>query len=87
VSQPPPEPQWGLGKAVRRLREEAKLSQQMLAERAELSVSWLSRVESGDHDPTWGDMRRVAAGLGVSLERLSEVAEELEGTDRSEGAG
>lgn len=64
--------------AVRRLRKEVGLSQPALADRAEVSASWISRLESGDHDPTWGDMRRVAAGLGVSLERLSEVAEELE---------
>lgn len=64
--------------AVRQLREKAGLSQRALAERAGISASWLSRIESGDYDPTWGSMRRVAGGLGVSLERLSEVAEELE---------
>jgi len=38
----------------------------------------LSRIESGDDDPRWGDMRRVARGLGVSMEELSEVAETSE---------
>ena len=74
----PHEPQRGLGQAVRRLREEANLSPRTLAERAGMSASWLSRIESGDYDPTWGNMRRVAQGLGVSMESLSELAEELE---------
>jgi len=66
--------------AVRQLRKEAGLSQSALADRAGISTSWISKIEGGGHDPTWGDMRRVAAGLGVSLEKLSEVAEELEST-------
>ncbi|HEX5984175.1 MAG TPA: helix-turn-helix transcriptional regulator [Solirubrobacterales bacterium] len=74
----PHEPQRGLGKAVRKLREEAGWSQQGLADRAGVSASWLSRIESGDYDPTWGTMRRVAGGLDVSLEKLADVAGELE---------
>jgi len=73
-----PEPQSGLGKAVRSLREEAGVDQATLAERAELPLSLIAEIESGRSDPTWGDMRRVAEALGVSLERLSELAEELE---------
>jgi transcriptional regulator with XRE-family HTH domain len=74
----PDKPQRGLGAAVRQLREEAALSQQALAERAGRSASWISQIESGDCDPRWGDMRRVAAALGVSVEVLAELAEELE---------
>jgi transcriptional regulator with XRE-family HTH domain len=75
-SRPPREPQQGLGSAIRTLRERARLSPSELAERAGISISLLSQVESGDQDPRWGDMRRVARGLGVSMEELSEVAEE-----------
>jgi transcriptional regulator with XRE-family HTH domain len=71
-------PQRGLGKAVRQLREEAKLTHEALAERSDLSASQLGRIEAGEDDPVWGDMRRVAAGLEVSLERLAELAEEFE---------
>lgn len=74
----PHEPQRGLGRAVRILRERAGLGPSQLAERAGISISWLGRIESGDHDPSWGDMRRVARGLGVSMEALAEVAEENE---------
>ena len=38
-------PQRGLGKAIRFLREESKMSGSTLAERAELSASWISRIE------------------------------------------
>ncbi len=30
------------------------------------------------YDPSWGDMRRIARALDVSLEMLSELAEEYE---------
>jgi transcriptional regulator with XRE-family HTH domain len=74
----PTGPQKGLGKAVRHLREEAKLNPETLAERAGLPASQMAKIEAGEDDPVWGDMRRVAAGLGVSMERLAELAEELE---------
>ena len=72
------EPQQGLASAVRILRERAGLSRSELAERAGISTSWLSRIESGSYDPSWGSMRRIARGLDVSMEVLSEVAEENE---------
>ena len=75
---PPSEPQKGLGRAVRELRRGAKLSQEDLAQAAQIPAPLLARIESGKHDPTWGDMRRVAQVLGVSLETLSELAEEHE---------
>lgn len=75
-SQPPADPQKGLAKAIRLLRRKAQISQETLAEKAGLHASYLARVESGFEDPTWGDMRRVAQALGVSMEALSELAEE-----------
>lgn len=73
-----PEPQSGLGKAVRSLRERAGVDQATLAERADLPGSLIAEIESGLSDPTWGDMRKVAEALGVTLEALSELAEEFE---------
>jgi len=75
---PPSEGHRGLAKAVHELRKRAQLSQAALAEQADLPASTLARIESGLHDPTWGDMRRVAQALGVSMEALSELAEEEE---------
>lgn len=74
----PQEPQSGLGRAVRALREQAGIDPATLAKRAGLPVSLVAEIESGRSDPTWGDMRKVAEALGVSLEKLSELAEEYE---------
>ena len=68
-----------LGQAVRTLRQKTGLSQDALAARAGLDASSIARIEAGQVDPTWGSMRRIAAGLGVPLEELAELAETLEG--------
>ena len=73
------EPQSGLGQAVQALRVEAGIDRAALAERSELPEPLIAEIESGNADPAWGDVRRLALALGVSLERLSELAEELEG--------
>ena len=75
---PPSEGQRGLAKAVHELRERAKLSQAALAEQAGLPPALVAEIERGKHDPTWGDIRRIAAALGVSLEALSDLAESHE---------
>ena len=72
---PPSEGQRGLAKAVQELREKAGLSQAALAERADLPTAALAALESGESDPAWGDARRLAAALGVSMEALAELAE------------
>jgi len=64
--------------AVHELRRKAGLSQDALAERADLPPPIIARIESGTGDPRWGDMRRIARALGVSMEALSELAEQYE---------
>lgn len=72
------DPQVGLGKAIRHLRHEAQLSQEVLGEKAEIHPTWISHIESGRINPTWGNVRRIATGLGVKLARLAELAERYE---------
>lgn len=72
------DPQIGLGKAIRKLRTEAKLSQEALGERAEIHPTWISHIESGRINPTWGNVRRIARGLKVPLQRLAQLAEDYE---------
>lgn len=72
------DPQIGLGKAIRKLRQERKLSQEALGNRAEIHPTWISHIESGRINPTWGNVRRIAAGLKVPLEHLAALAEEFE---------
>lgn len=72
------DPQRGLGKAIRTLRNAAEMSQETLGERAEIHATWISHIESGRINPTWGNVRRIAYGLGVDLKELAELAEKLE---------
>jgi transcriptional regulator with XRE-family HTH domain len=72
------DPQIGLGKAIRQLRQERKLSQEALGNRAEIHPTWISHIESGRINPTWGNVRRIAIGLKVPLEQLASLAEEFE---------
>jgi transcriptional regulator with XRE-family HTH domain len=72
------DPQIGLGKAIRTLRNEAELSQEELGSKADIHPTWISHIESGRINPTWGNVRRIAYGLGVELKDLAERAEQLE---------
>jgi transcriptional regulator with XRE-family HTH domain len=72
------DPQIGLAKAIRKLRTDGDLSQEALGERAEIHPTWISHIESGRINPTWGNMRRIAHGLKVPLPRLAQLAEDYE---------
>ena len=71
---------------MRTLRQKTGLSQDDLAVRAGLDAGSVARLEAGQADPTWGSMRRIARGLGVPLEGLAELAENLERGDSGESA-
>ena len=66
-----------LGKAIRQLRKEARLTQQALADRAEISVEELRRIEIGGIDADWGSVRRLAYALGEDLPHVFRLTEEL----------
>jgi transcriptional regulator with XRE-family HTH domain len=72
------EPQIGLSKAIRQLRMEIHLSQEALGLRADIHPTWISHLESGRVNPTWGNVRRIATGLRVPLSVLAALAEDLE---------
>ena len=72
------EPQIGLSKAIRQLRMEIHLSQEALGHRADIHPTWISHIESGRINPTWGNVRRIARGLRVPLPRLAQLAEDYE---------
>jgi transcriptional regulator with XRE-family HTH domain len=79
--------QVALGKAVKALREELDLTQEGLSLRSGLHQRWISNVETGKRNPSYGSLRRLADGLGVSASELLAKAEHLEDgvvtTDRS----
>ena len=72
------EPQIGLSKAIRQLRREVPLSQEALGLLADIHPTWISHIESGRVNPTWGNVRRIAVGLRVPLHVLAALAEDLE---------
>jgi transcriptional regulator with XRE-family HTH domain len=54
------------GKRIRALRMRAGLSQEDLAESAEISVDFVSLVERGINAPSFETLERLAAALGVA---------------------
>ena len=58
------------GTRIRRLREEAGLSQAEMAERAGTTQDRVSRIERGRTEPTLAMLRRLASALGTCVEDL-----------------
>ena len=63
-----------LGQTIRRYRQRAALSQEKLAEKAELSTVFINRVEAGKENISVDALYRIARSLGVSLSELFESA-------------
>lgn len=57
-----------VGPAIRNLREQAGISQEELAARAELDRTYVSGIERGRRNPSVKSLQRVACALEVSLE-------------------
>ncbi|HEY8465204.1 MAG TPA: helix-turn-helix transcriptional regulator [Solirubrobacterales bacterium] len=76
------EPQEALGRAVRELRVERRMTQRELAQAADTNETWISHIESGRTNPAWGTVARLSAALGVRVSELAARAERLEGGER-----
>jgi len=63
-----------LGERIRALRAEQGLQQRQLAEKAELTPSMVSQIESGRLTPSLHTLGRIAAALGVSIAALFDGA-------------
>ena len=59
-----------LGKAVRFYRKQRRLSQAELAEKADISITFLSKIERGIKFPTSETLSGLANGLGVEVYQL-----------------
>ena len=71
---PPPDAH-ALGRAVRAIRAERGLSQVQVAEATGFIQAWISHVEHGRRNPSWSNVVRLAAGLGMSVSELAARAE------------
>ncbi|HEU5062277.1 MAG TPA: helix-turn-helix transcriptional regulator [Solirubrobacterales bacterium] len=67
-----------LGMAVREARTNRGLTLEELAQRADLDLSYISIIERGQRNPTWGTVRMISKGLDIRLSELAHRAEELE---------
>jgi transcriptional regulator with XRE-family HTH domain len=70
--------QAALGLAVKARREELGLTQVQLANDTELHQRWISNVETGKRNPSYGSLRRLAAGLDLTASELLQRAEQVE---------
>ena len=59
-----------LGERIRRLRAESALQQRQLAEKAALTPSMVSQIESGRLTPSLHTLGRIATALGVPIATL-----------------
>lgn len=59
-----------LGRRIRQLRQLRHLTQEELAERANLNVTFVSQIERGCKSPTVETIGKIANGLQVSLPEL-----------------
>ncbi len=58
------------GRYIRQLREDRGLTQNELAERAELAVDSIRRIERGQLSPSLRSVAKLAAGMEISLHSL-----------------
>jgi transcriptional regulator with XRE-family HTH domain len=71
------DPQVALGQAIRQTRLARGLSQEQVANGADLHPTWVSHIEGGSN-PAWGTVRRIASALGIEISELASLAEQIE---------
>ncbi|KPG81675.1 MULTISPECIES: helix-turn-helix domain-containing protein [Pseudomonas] len=65
------------GLAIRRHRELLRLSQEELANRANIDRTYISGVERGARNPTLLVMQKIATALGSDLDVIFATAREI----------
>jgi transcriptional regulator with XRE-family HTH domain len=70
--------QLALGLAVKHRREELGLTQEQVYLRNDIQPRYLSNVENGKRNPSYGSLRRVAAALDLKASELLARAEQIE---------
>lgn len=65
------------GEHIRKLRQQKGLSQEEVAHRAGIHVTYLSGIERGHRNPSLMNIRRIAWALGVSVRELFSFEEPI----------
>jgi transcriptional regulator with XRE-family HTH domain len=73
------DPDTALAAAVAELRAQAQLSQAELARQAGFDEGEIAAIEAARLEPTWGDLRRLARALQITLPELFARVESHEG--------
>ena len=71
------------GSAVRSLRGKSALSQEALAERADLDRTYVSGIERGVRNPTLRIIEHLATALGVTTVELFSEADRIQKKERT----
>lgn len=70
--------QAALGAAICQIRQREGLTQEEVAFQAGTHPTWVSRVETGERDPRWSSIARIASALGVGMFEVVALAERIE---------
>jgi transcriptional regulator with XRE-family HTH domain len=60
------------GHRLRKLREQAGLTQGGLAERSGMHRQGIAKLEGGEREPSWGTVLALAGALGVTCEAFNQ---------------
>lgn len=75
MAQPLSKAHEALGSAIRQMRTEQSLSQEELAVRSQLHRNYVGGIERGERNPSFTNLMKVAAALGVRLSVIIQAAE------------
>lgn len=64
-----------LGRRVKQLRQKFGVTQEALADRSGLHVTYIAGIESGRRNPSLNSLASLAKGFGISLPELMEGVE------------
>lgn len=74
----PRSPELGaLGKAIQRMREELGMSQEALADAADVHLTQIGGMERGVRNPSYATLQRVALALDSRVGHLTSLADEI----------
>lgn len=59
-----------LGKRINEIRKIKRITQEDLAEKADLTVSYISKIETGKKNPTIAVIEKIAHAMGVGIYQL-----------------
>ncbi|MBI1923317.1 helix-turn-helix domain-containing protein [Candidatus Poribacteria bacterium] len=67
-----------LGEKIRKLRKSARLTQEKLAEKADLSAYYIGQIERGEALPSLVVLQEIAKAFGLTLSQLLDFPSEQE---------